>query len=84
MQQKRRRTGAGIFESTRLSSATLEDDLRECRGLGIGGSLVIVPFALGLFAGVFGDSVDMLFPLVDEKKGLPFGGPTGNEQPTGN
>lgn len=33
----------------------VEDDLREFRGLGIGGSLVIVPFALGLFAGVFGE-----------------------------
>eukprot|EP00439_Symbiodinium_sp_Y106_P005661 s397_g1.t1 len=33
----------------------VEDDLRYYRGLGIGGSLVIVPFALGLFAGVFGE-----------------------------
>lgn len=33
----------------------VEDDLREQRGLGIGGSLVIVPFAVGLFAGVFGE-----------------------------
>ncbi|CAE7230408.1 nhaD [Symbiodinium pilosum] len=29
----------------------VEDDLRYYRGLGIGGSLVIIPFALGLFAG---------------------------------
>lgn len=33
----------------------VEDDLREYRGLGIGGSLVIIPFAIGLFAGVFGE-----------------------------
>eukprot|EP00441_Pelagodinium_beii_P026427 CAMPEP_0197668584 /NCGR_PEP_ID=MMETSP1338-20131121/69741_1 /TAXON_ID=43686 ORGANISM="Pelagodinium beii, Strain RCC1491" /NCGR_SAMPLE_ID=MMETSP1338 /ASSEMBLY_ACC=CAM_ASM_000754 /LENGTH=336 /DNA_ID=CAMNT_0043248011 /DNA_START=38 /DNA_END=1044 /DNA_ORIENTATION=- len=33
----------------------VEDDLRRYRGLGIGGSLVILPFALGLFAGVFGE-----------------------------
>eukprot|EP00929_Paragymnodinium_shiwhaense_P076830 TRINITY_DN39552_c0_g1_i1.p1 TRINITY_DN39552_c0_g1~~TRINITY_DN39552_c0_g1_i1.p1 ORF type:complete len:369 (-),score=96.61 TRINITY_DN39552_c0_g1_i1:217-1323(-) len=33
----------------------VEDDLRRYRGLGIGGSLVIVPFAIGLFAGVFGE-----------------------------
>ncbi|CAK9081731.1 Na(+)/H(+) antiporter NhaD [Durusdinium trenchii] len=33
----------------------VEDDLRVYRGLGIGGSLVIAPFALGLFAGVFGE-----------------------------
>ncbi|CAK0854848.1 unnamed protein product [Prorocentrum cordatum] len=33
----------------------VEDDLREYRGLGIGGSLVIYPFAAGLFAGVFGE-----------------------------
>jgi len=33
----------------------VEDDLRRCRGLGIGGSLVIYPFAVGLFAGVFGE-----------------------------
>jgi len=33
----------------------VEDDLRRCRSLGIGGSLVIYPFAVGLFAGVFGE-----------------------------
>jgi hypothetical protein len=33
----------------------VEDDLRQYRGLGIGGSLVIYPFAVGLFAGVFGE-----------------------------
>lgn len=33
----------------------VEDDLRQYKGLGIGGSLVIIPFAIGLFAGVFGE-----------------------------
>lgn len=33
----------------------VEDDLRMYRGLGVGGSLVIVPFAVGLFLGVFGE-----------------------------
>eukprot|EP00411_Alexandrium_monilatum_P087941 CAMPEP_0175722916 /NCGR_PEP_ID=MMETSP0097-20121207/46467_1 /TAXON_ID=311494 /ORGANISM="Alexandrium monilatum, Strain CCMP3105" /LENGTH=369 /DNA_ID=CAMNT_0017030627 /DNA_START=51 /DNA_END=1160 /DNA_ORIENTATION=- len=33
----------------------VEEDLRQYRGLGIGGYLVIVPFAIGLAAGVFGE-----------------------------
>lgn len=33
----------------------VEEDLRRCRGLGIGGYIVILPFAVGLFAGVFGE-----------------------------
>ena len=33
----------------------VEDDLRQYRGLGIGGSTVISPFAAGLFFGTFGE-----------------------------
>mmetsp|Transcript_32116 Transcript_32116/g.92176 ORF Transcript_32116/g.92176 Transcript_32116/m.92176 type:complete len:375 (+) Transcript_32116:56-1180(+) len=33
----------------------VEEDLRQYRGLGIGGYIVIVPFAVGLAAGIFGE-----------------------------